>query len=74
MQIKNPAAARARAGAMLAYRDGNYAPKVLEDLRGRAARLVAAIEAKRAAARAPRQIADWAEAEADVKRMLAHLI
>lgn len=58
MQIKNPAAARARAGAMLAYRDGNYAPKVLEDLRGRAAR----------------QIADWAEAEADVKRMIAHLL
>ena len=74
MQIKNPAAARARAGAMLAYRPENYAPEVWEGLRGRAARLVAAIEAKRAAARAPHQIADWAEAEADVHRMIAHLI
>ena len=71
MQIKNPAAARARAGAMLAYRDGNYAPEVWEGLRGRAARLVAAIAAKRAAAP---QAADWAEAEADVHRMIAHLI
>lgn len=74
MQIKNPADARDRAGAMLAYRDGNYSAEVWEGLRGRAARLVAAIEAKRAAARAPHRIADWAEAEADVKRMIAHLL
>ena len=74
MQIKNPAAARARAGAMLAYRDGNYAPKVWEDLRGRAARLVAAIEAKRAAAPPPPQSADGAAAAPDVRRMIAHLL
>lgn len=70
-----PADARSHALAMRAYNpDANYRPGALEARAERAANLIAAVEARRKAARAPHMIEAWAEAEADVKRMLAAII
>ena len=71
----HPGEARSHALALNAYNpDAKYRPGVAEARAERAANLIAAIEARHKAARAPHMIEAWAEAEADVKRMLAHLL
>lgn len=74
-KLASPAEARSIASGMRAYRsESDYSEKVWSALRVRAENLVASIEACRSKARAPHMVDAWAEAESDVRRMLAHLI
>lgn len=76
MRVDSPGSARDRAGILaFGYNpEVNYRPGAQEARKDRAARLVAIVELRRKRARAPHRIAEWAEAEADIKRMLADLI